>query len=100
MGDCVLTNEIQDRVPARAMNEKSARALFISVLRKEYLASVFEKGKITGEQYVHSVNELRAEAGFPPLSEVPMEMPLRMPAGARHARGPVHKSKHPLRFRP
>lgn len=49
------------------MTEIGRFALIQRVFRKEKLALLHDRRKITLEQYVEAVNEIRAEEGLPPL---------------------------------
>jgi hypothetical protein len=62
------------------LTESQRSELLARVLRKEYLAELCEAGKITPEQYLHSVNALRADEHLPPLT---LADALRLPRRAR-----------------
>ena len=53
--------------PRNHMTEGERFALIQRVFRKEQLAQLQDRGKITREAYVRAVNELRAQEGLPPL---------------------------------
>ena len=51
------------------MDEAARRLLLARVARKEHIATLYEKGRISGDQYIREVNELRAAEGLPPCTD-------------------------------
>ena len=49
-------------------SETQRAELLARVLRKEYLAKLCEHGKITPEEYLLTINAMRAEEQLPPLT--------------------------------
>lgn len=65
------------------MDEAGIRALMVYVIRKEYLAQLSDRGKISPARYIEAVNTIRVAEGLPPLS--------REETGAK-SRAPVRDS--------
>jgi len=45
---------------AHLINDAARQDLLVCVARKEYLGNLFEKGKISRDEYLDAVNALRA----------------------------------------
>jgi hypothetical protein len=50
------------------ITETQRSELLARVLRKEYLAKLCEEGKITPEDYIQSINAIRADEQLSPLT--------------------------------
>lgn len=50
------------------ITESQRSELMAHVLRKEYLARLCEQGRISSEEYLRSVNIIRAAEDLPPLT--------------------------------
>ena len=66
------------------ITESQRLELLARVLRKEQLAKQCEQGKISPEEYVHSINVIRAAEALPPL----------LPHEAKHLPRRPYRSKH------
>jgi len=63
--------------------------LLAGVFRKEHFASLFEQGKIGYEEYLVSINAIRASENLPPLTLADTACLPRRRAGSRRQKIPL-----------